>query len=217
MAKALQTKDKIIRTAEILFAEHGFEQTSLRQITSEADVNLASVNYHFGSKKALIQAVMARYQQIFMPALDAELTKLRQQSEGQGQDYSTVDVLACITRPLLALKDVRSDGPVIYLRLLGYAYSEIQGHLRKFTMTRYGGTVQQFFAMIQAANPDLCSNTLFWRLHFSLGAMLFAQVSDQALREIAASDFGEDAHAEETLAKLLPFVAAGISAQDLRA
>ncbi|RUO31351.1 TetR/AcrR family transcriptional regulator [Aliidiomarina sanyensis] len=216
MAKALRTKDKIIVTAEMLFAEHGFEQTSLRQITSEADVNLASVNYHFGSKKALIQAVMARYQSVFMPALDAQLTELARRAEINGATYNTVDVLACVNAPLLALKQVRLDGPVIYLRLLGYAYSEIQGHLRKFTMTHYGNTVQQFFAMIQTANPSLCANTLFWRLHFSLGAMLFAQVSGQALREIAASDFGEEAHAEETLAKLLPFVAAGIAAPDPR-
>lgn len=205
----VKTKDKIILAAEKLFSEHGFEQTSLRQITSEADVNLASVNYHFGSKKSLIQAVMARYQMVFMPALEVELQRLAEQS-----NYSTTDVLACITQPLIALRQVRLDGPVIYLRLLGYAYSEIQGHLRKFTMTHYGHVVQGFFDMIQTANPHLSRKTLFWRLHFSLGAMLFAQVSGQALREIALADFGEATQAEETFLKLLPFVAAGISAAD---
>ncbi|MFC7159731.1 TetR/AcrR family transcriptional regulator [Pseudidiomarina halophila] len=51
MTKRATTKDKILDAAEVLFAEHGFKQTSLRQITAEAEVNLASVNYHFGSKK----------------------------------------------------------------------------------------------------------------------------------------------------------------------
>lgn len=205
----VKTKDKIILAAEKLFSEHGFEQTSLRQITSEADVNLASVNYHFGSKKSLIQAVMARYQSVFMPALDEQLNRLAEQKR-----YSTTDVLACITAPLIALRQVRVDGPVIYLRLLGFAYSEIQGHLRKFTMTHFGHVVQRFFEMIQQANPHLSRKTLFWRLHFSLGAMLFAQVSGQALREIALADFGEETQAEETFLKLLPFVAAGIAADD---
>jgi AcrR family transcriptional regulator len=36
--------------------EHGFEATSLRQLTSSAGVNLAAVNYHFGSKEELFQA-----------------------------------------------------------------------------------------------------------------------------------------------------------------
>lgn len=211
MAKALRTKDKIIIAAEKLFSEHGFEQTSLRQITSEAEVNLASVNYHFGSKKALIQAVMARYQSVFMPALAEQLHRL--QNSGADQ-VRTEDVLACVMPPLIALRQVRADGPVIYLRLLGYAYSEIQGHLRKFTMTNYGEIMHEFFQMIQQANPSVCPNTLFWRLHFSLGAMLFAQTSGQALREIAAADFGEETQAEESLLKLLPFVAAGISAAE---
>src|SRR5437660_7648714 len=54
------TKDRILDAAERLLAQHGFEATSLRDITAEADVNLAAVNYHFQSKDALIDAVIAR-------------------------------------------------------------------------------------------------------------------------------------------------------------
>jgi hypothetical protein len=157
---------------------------------------------------------MARYQSVFMPALAEQLHQL----QNSGMDkVRTEDVLACVMPPLIALRQVRADGPVIYLRLLGYAYSEIQGHLRKFTMNNYGEIMHEFFQMIQQANPSVCPNTLFWRLHFSLGAMLFAQTSGQALREIAAADFGEETQAEESLLKLLPFVAAGISAAELEA
>ena len=53
------TVERILDAAEQLFAEKGFAETSLRLITSKAGVNLAAVNYHFGSKKALIQAVFA--------------------------------------------------------------------------------------------------------------------------------------------------------------
>ncbi|TVP55269.1 MAG: TetR/AcrR family transcriptional regulator, partial [Halomonadaceae bacterium] len=56
-----ETVDRILDAAEELFAERGFSETSLRMITSHARVNLAAVNYHFGSKKALIQAVFARF------------------------------------------------------------------------------------------------------------------------------------------------------------
>ena len=82
---------------------------------------------------------MARYQMVFLPALEVELQRLAEQP-----NYTTTDVLACMTQPLIALRQVRLDGPVIYLRLLGYAYSEIQGHLRKFTMTHYGHVVSRF-------------------------------------------------------------------------
>ena len=59
-AVATPTKDRILDAAERLIAKLGFEATSLRAITAEADVNLAAVNYHFQSKEALIRAVISR-------------------------------------------------------------------------------------------------------------------------------------------------------------
>src|SRR3546814_15017276 len=54
------TKDRILGAAEELFAQHGFAGTSLRQVTSRADVNIAAVNYHFGSKENLVNEVFRR-------------------------------------------------------------------------------------------------------------------------------------------------------------
>lgn len=55
-----ETVERILDAAEQLFARYGFAETSLRQITTKAKVNLAAVNYHFGSKQSLIQAVLMR-------------------------------------------------------------------------------------------------------------------------------------------------------------
>ena len=57
---AFSTKDRILGAAEELFAQHGFAGTSLRQVTSRADVNIAAVNYHFGSKENLVNEVFRR-------------------------------------------------------------------------------------------------------------------------------------------------------------
>src|SRR5437588_11292962 len=59
-ATSADTKTRIHAAAERLFVEHGFEATSLRQLTPAAGVNLAAVNYHFGSKEELFQAVLTR-------------------------------------------------------------------------------------------------------------------------------------------------------------
>ena len=58
----MSTKSKILDAAEYLFADKGFNGTSLREITSLAEVNLAAVNYHFGSKKELIKTAYLRTQ-----------------------------------------------------------------------------------------------------------------------------------------------------------
>src|SRR5271167_2773804 len=58
--RALDTKTRILDTAEKLFGDKGFDTTSLRDITAEAEVNLAAVNYHFQTKDSLIDAVIGR-------------------------------------------------------------------------------------------------------------------------------------------------------------
>jgi len=71
-----ETRTRILDAAEELFMQHGFEATSMRQLTAKAGVNLAAVNYHFGSKDALIEAVFRRRLDPMNAARIAELEKL---------------------------------------------------------------------------------------------------------------------------------------------
>src|SRR3546814_17714118 len=73
------TREIILDTAEALFARQGHDGTSMRQITSEAGVNLAAVNYHFGSKEALVQAVLKRR----LAILNQERLRLLDQLEAE--------------------------------------------------------------------------------------------------------------------------------------
>src|SRR6476661_9403349 len=54
------TKAAVFAAAEQLFALHGFQNVSVRDITADAGVNLASVNYHFGSKDSLLFEIFRR-------------------------------------------------------------------------------------------------------------------------------------------------------------
>ena len=110
MAVKGQTKARIRDAAELLFAEHGFNETSLRTITSKAGVNLASVNYHYGDKKTLIRAVLDRYLEQFVPVLIQELEALLSRDE-----ITMEEVFHCIKRPLVELDDFRSYGASIYV------------------------------------------------------------------------------------------------------
>jgi AcrR family transcriptional regulator len=73
------TKTQIINVAERLFAELGFAGTTLRNVVSEAGVNLAAVHYHFGSKEELFRAVVARFAR---PVVDRELSLLSELTVG---------------------------------------------------------------------------------------------------------------------------------------
>src|SRR2546430_15599341 len=71
-----ETRTRILDAAEELFMLHGFEGTSMRILTAKAGVNLAAVNYHFGSKDALIEAVFRRRLDPMNVARIGELDKL---------------------------------------------------------------------------------------------------------------------------------------------
>lgn len=207
MAVKVETKTKILNAAERLFAERGFSDTSLRLITSRAEVNLASVNYHFGSKKELIQAVLARYLEVFMPRLADSLDAL--QDTDAANDQSAV--FGCLVEPLLQLNHFRNHGTRVFLQLLGRGYIESQGHLRWFITTHYGEVMKSFDRAVQIANPHLSKAEIFWRLHFTLGTVVFTMASSDALQDIAKADFGQDVDIEELIHRLIPFISAGVS------
>ncbi|WP_087022787.1 TetR/AcrR family transcriptional regulator [Thaumasiovibrio subtropicus] len=208
MAGRQDTKTKILDTAELLFAEHGFNETSLRTITSRAGVNLASVNYHYGDKKSLVRAVLSRYLEAFMPQLRAELDVLMTRDE-----FTMEEVFLCLKAPLLSLNAFRRNGAAIFMQLLGRGYTDVQGHLRWFIVTRYQDVLSLFTTAVCRANPALDPETLFWRLHFTLGACVFTMASSKALSEIAASDFGRSAETEDIFDRLVPYLAAGVGAE----
>ncbi|MAB92494.1 MAG: TetR family transcriptional regulator [Alteromonas sp.] len=204
---AKNTKTDILDAAELLFSQYGFTQTSMREITTQANVNLASVNYHFGSKKNLIQSVLKRYFDILMPEVALCLKSLSPSMGTRG----IAELLESLIPPMLKLNTLGPNGTAIFVQLLGRGYNETQGHLRRFIMTNYGETVRALVASIQRCLPELPEEELFWRLHFAMGSFVFSMASSQALTEIAESDFHKQVEIEEVISHLVPFVAQGLA------
>ncbi|EJL6577524.1 TPA: TetR/AcrR family transcriptional regulator [Vibrio cholerae] len=208
MALRSSTKEKILDVAEGLFAEYGFNDTSLRTITSKAGVNLASVNYHFGDKKTLVRAVLNRYLEAFMPEMKQSLERLNERD-----DYDMAEVFEALRAPLRSLSELRPNGTSRFMLLIGRGYTDVQGHLRWFIINRYNDVLTLFTDSVLKANPNLTRETLFWRLHFTLGTCVFTMASSQALAEIAENDFGSKVDPKSVVDQLIPYLAAGVAAK----
>lgn len=201
------TKQKILDAAEELFADHGFSETSLRMITAKAEVNLASVNYHFGSKKTLIQAVFDRFMQRFTTDLSLEMDRL----DGAESELEVIDVLGTLIKPITQLDYLRPDGAGVFMNLLGRAYAETQGHIRRFAMDHYSSVLRRFTRLLHATSPKLLPTEMFWRLHFMLGSFIFTLAGHQALQEISESDYDQKVSIEDIIKRLVPFMSAAFS------
>lgn len=204
----MATKRKILDAAESLFAVKGFTGTSLREITGLAEVNLAAVNYHFGSKKELIKAVMSRYFDVLTPLLDKQLTELIESDER----LSLNQVFLAFVDPLLSLSSIHVKGTSNFLQLLGRGYTDSQGFLRWFITSRYPSVIENFVSAVHKAYPELSKEDMFWRLHFTMGTIVFTMSSSDALIDIAKSDFSNDVDIEGVIRQVIPYVAAGVAA-----
>jgi len=205
------TVTRILDAAEELFAEKGFSETSLRTITAKADVNLAAVNYHFGSKKALIQAVFARFLGPFYKLVESSLDTHERQNPGE--ILSIEDILRFVARAMASVSQGDRERLAIFMRLLGLAYNQGQGHLRRFLQTEYRSMFKRVMALIAKATPELQPVERFWRFHFMLGAAAFTLSSMENLRAIVEHDFDTKCTEEDVVRYLLPFLAAGIRAK----
>ena len=208
-----ETVERILDAAEQLFAEKGFAETSLRLITSKAGVNLAAVNYHFGSKKALIQAVFTRFLNPFVVSLEQELDNNEQSGS---PEQSLEELLDMLVRLVLALAPRSGNDLSTFMRLLGLAFSQSQGHLRKYLGEIYGKVFKRYLVLVLRSAPEMPLDVLFWRVHFMLGSVAFTLSSMKALKAMGEAEYGERASTEEILRQMVPFFAAGIRA-DLQA
>jgi len=202
------TKTKILNAAELLFAQSGFAETSMRAITNKAGVNLAAVNYHFGSKKALTIAVLDRYMKQLMPELASALSQIALHSKTP--DVS--EVFKSFVTPLIRLESINKGGTVCFLNLLGRGYIEVQGHLKRYILETYEKELETIKQTLHSSCPFLTEEELFWRLHFTLGTSVFTLAASEALIGISQADFGQPIDTESILERILPYIGAGFSA-----
>lgn len=207
-----ETVAKILHAATLLFAERGFSETSLRTITGMAEVNLAAVNYHFGSKKALIQAVFSR----FLTPLSDNISRRLDVIEQSG-DSATFDSDMCLKMLFDAILEVTQEideDPQRFMRLLGLAYAQSQEHLRHYIVEQYGITYHRFIAVLSRTLPELDPVSFYWRLYFMMGAAVFTLSSFDAIRSILNSDYQRDTSMDQVINMMVPSMVGLLSSKD---
>jgi AcrR family transcriptional regulator len=159
-----QTRTAILAAAERLYADRGFGDVTLRDIVAEANVNLAAVNYHFGSKDELIAELFVTRSL----ALNKErLRDLREAEEAGGGRAEIADVLRALVGPTLrgclGPENQRSTPARFMIRVSIESVPAIRrirnreiDHLRKF------------IAAMRRSLPDRSEVELYWGLHFAL-------------------------------------------------
>lgn len=200
IANAPDTKTRILDAAEKLFGEKGFDATSLRDITTEADVNLAAVNYHFQSKDSLIDAVIAR-------RVEPVNQKRCDMLAAAGPNPTVEQILLAFLAPVIG-QDISAIAP-----LMGRILATPDVFLVQFFKRHMALVAQQFTAALVKALPSLNETEVMWRLNFTAGAMAHIMARSSHLQELSGGKC-DPTDRPAVLARLVTFSAAGFRAKE---
>jgi AcrR family transcriptional regulator len=203
-AAGSSVRDRILEVAERLFAEHGMGGVGLRAITTEAEVNLASIAYHFGSKDGLLEALFA---QRAAPIAEERLRLLALCSQGRERP-ELESILDAFLRPSLTLGvEPRFGGPA-FVKLRARLGTEPESLSRKILSKAFDQSSRHFLDALVKALPDVPRAEIEWRFHFMLGAMFYTMADSGRIQSLTSGrcDPGDVTRA---LRHMIPFLAAG--------
>jgi AcrR family transcriptional regulator len=194
------TKSKILDAAEKLFGEKGFDSTSLRDITAEAQVNLAAVNYHFQSKESLIDAVIAR-------RIEPVNRKRLEMLDKAGPNPTLEQILASFLQPVLEL-NASNVAP-----LVGRFLAEPRQFFERVYKKHIQPVSQRFQEELAKALPDLQPDERLWRLYFSAGVMTHLMSWSPVLPELSGG-LCDATDRQALVERAIAFLAAGFRAPE---
>jgi AcrR family transcriptional regulator len=205
MNESKDTRCRILDVAEELFGEHGFDRVSIRDITKKARVNLAAINYHFGSKEDLIASIFERR---VVPVNEARLAALEAVQRSAKKNPRLEDILEAFIRPTIQCSFGTPQGGKAFSKLFGRCLSEPSPKIEALLKRQFEPLVERLDAALMKALPRLSRSEIFWCMKFTFGALHhWLLTKDRFL-----PDWLEEVAVEEQIQKLISFSAAGFRA-----
>lgn len=146
MADGMTTRERLLATGEALFATRGIDAVSVRDITEAANANIAAINYHFGTKRGLIDEIVARRAE----ALGTRRAELLDALDGVGP----VDLRELVRAMVLPTAELASSDPsgryaVSFLTAVG-DHPDLVAALDVFTPS-----TERYLDALARATPEL--------------------------------------------------------------
>jgi len=200
------TKDKIMDAAEKLFARRGFHGTSVRDITGAAGVDLSLVNYHFGSKKELLAAVIERRGQVLN---EERLRRLAEERlRAAPEPPSTEAIVNAFFDPVLDLLAHAGPGWHSYFSLLAYVNNSPEWG-RELMGKTFDGVVRQFIQAVMDSLPGSEPADIYWGYNFLTGALTLS-LAETGRLDALSDGLCRSNDVAALRARLGPYVTAGL-------
>jgi AcrR family transcriptional regulator len=174
-----KTKYKILLTAESLFADQGYASTSIRQIVQKADVNIAAVHYHFGSKQSLFLEVIRNR---FEPLESARLAMLASSREN-GLDLESV--IRSFIKPVFDIR-YNDQSNANFLKLMNYRFFTIADTDQRKAYEHYMKVTRDAFVdAFKEVLTDSSLEDIYWHFHLMITMLTSLSSNEKRLELIS--------------------------------
>jgi AcrR family transcriptional regulator len=205
---AKRGKERILDAAEGLFARHGFYGVSVRDITEAAQVDVALVNYHFGSKRELFASVFQRRAELLNPERLARLEEVRRAALPGVPTLE--EIVNSFTYPLLERSARGGPGWKSYFALIAQVNNSPEWG--PVLMTQYfDPLVERFIAALREALPDCPLREIYWGYQFLTGALTITFAETGRIDKLSGG-LCKSSDLDSVHERLPPYVAAGFRA-----
>lgn len=199
-------KERIFAAAEKLFTEQGYAATSMRMIASAAGVPLASINYHFGSKRDLMESV---YQRV----LGADGTRsgylAKLEREAAAAPLSVTRIVETFVESTLRLSRKDTVSGAVFKQLIGRAYFEPGDD---FIPEEYVRIMDWYRKALMRALPALPEDELLRRMYFFVGIVAYVMAGRDVMHLLGRCSPATRNDPESLLRALVPFIVGGFEA-----
>ncbi len=203
------TRERILDAAERLFADHGFDGVSLRQITAAAGVQLALANYHFGSKAGLWTRVFERRARVLGEQRLALLAGRREHAAPAAPSLEAV--IDAFIRPYLEISRSGDRGWSAYARLIAQTANSAGVQGTETIAPMFDHVAGEFLAALAQALPEHDEEQVVWSFHFMMGVMLHTFARTGRVDRLTDGRYRSD-DVGRIVAHMIPFLAAGMRA-----
>jgi AcrR family transcriptional regulator len=200
------SREKLIQSAECLFAERGFNGVSVRDIAYDAKVNSALVGYYFGNKEGLLAEVYTRH----CEPLKRDRARLLAGYTANGDLANLEQILEAFIRPSLQAGQGSEQGRS-FSRLRAILSAENSLLLEQLVAQTFDEANRSFIDALSKCLPDLTREDVFWRFHFLLGGIYYTATGPHRIRSLSQGKC-DPANPEATTKELIAFAAAGFKA-----
>lgn len=206
--KGEDSRTRILDTAESLFAKSGLN-VSVREIAAEADANLAGINYYFGSKAGLTQAVLERLSQRINSERIVALDTILERAKSSRARPKMREIISAFLVPYF---QDRTDSKLLAKIILQHRLEPTE--MTKLVLDRhFAPMAARFIESFAQACPDVSRPKFYWRYAFMINAIVLtlANLDDDTFMEEISNGRASFRNFSKLAEELTDFIVGGLS------